>query len=129
LASLRNRKEMLVGNAVESLLKSNLLEVFGERDPKKRRAAMERIYTPDVEFADPDGLLIGLDAIDSKVAALLQSAPEFVFSASGPVYRVHDMTFLAWGLGPDGGDPIVRGADAGFVRDGRIARLYTIIFE
>ena len=34
------------------LLHSNLHEVFSERDPGRRWAAMERTYTEDVRFVD-----------------------------------------------------------------------------
>jgi hypothetical protein len=36
------------------LLHGNLFQVFGERDPGLRRAAIGRTYT-DVTFTDPDG--------------------------------------------------------------------------
>jgi hypothetical protein len=39
----------------KELLHSNLHEVFSERDPERRRAAIERTYTEDVTFIDPEG--------------------------------------------------------------------------
>jgi len=37
-----------------ALLIANLHEVFSERDPEARRAAIERTYAEDVKFIDPD---------------------------------------------------------------------------
>src|ERR1700746_3415414 len=44
---------------VKELLHSNLHEVFSERDPERRRAAIERTYTEDVTFIDPEGAFVG----------------------------------------------------------------------
>jgi hypothetical protein len=41
------------------LLYMNLHEVFSERDPEKRWAAIERTYAEDVRFIDPDGEVVG----------------------------------------------------------------------
>ncbi|MFJ6651554.1 nuclear transport factor 2 family protein [Microbacterium sp. NPDC091313] len=115
-------------DAIQALMTANLLEVFGERDPQRRRAAIERIYTDDVEFLDPDEITTGLDALDAKAQRLLDQAPGFVFSPAGPVYVNHDMGYLAWNFGPEGEAPVVRGVDTCFIRDGRISRVYTLLF-
>jgi hypothetical protein len=112
---------------IQALMNTNLIEVFGERDPQRRRAAIERTYTPDVVFLDPDEIVEGWDALDAKVQKLLDGAPDFVFSPAGPVYVNHDLGYLAWGFGPEGNPPAVRGVDACFFREGRIAKMYTIL--
>jgi hypothetical protein len=114
-------------DSIEDLMTANLLEVFGERDPARRRAAIERTYTDDVVFLDPDEVVEGYDAIDAKAGRLLEGAPGFVFSPAGPIYVNHDMGYLAWNLGPEGQEPVVRGFDACFIRDGRIAKVYTVL--
>lgn len=43
----------------KELLYINLHEVFGERDPDARRAAIERAYAEDVRFIDPEGEVVG----------------------------------------------------------------------
>ncbi len=112
---------------IEALMEANLLEVFGERDPARRAAAIARVYTDDVELLDPDEIVRGHRALDAKAAKLLADAPGFVFAAAGPIYVVHDLGYLAWTFGPAGGPPVVRGVDACFVRDGRIAKVYTLL--
>jgi hypothetical protein len=114
-------------DATESLMRANLLEVFGQRDAELRHAAVERTYTDDVVFLDPEEVVEGRDALEAKVEKLLHGAPGFVFAPEGRVYLNHDMGYLAWGFGPEGQPPVVRGLDACFFRDGRIAKVYTIL--
>jgi hypothetical protein len=112
---------------IEALMKANLLGVFGERDPQRRVAAIERTYAEDVVFADPDEVVVGRDAVDAKVQKLLDEAPGFVFAEAGPVYVNHDLGTLAWSFGPAGQPPVVTGFDICLIRDGLIAKLYTIL--
>ncbi|KQX05762.1 MULTISPECIES: nuclear transport factor 2 family protein [unclassified Leifsonia] len=118
----------MADTVVEKLMHANLLEVFGERDPAKRRDAMARTYTEDVVAADPEGQVGGYDELDAKVQEILDGAPGFVFRAEGSVYTAGDLHYLGWALGPEGAEPIARGADAVFVRDGRISHVYTFLF-
>lgn len=118
----------MVDAAVEQLMRANLLEVFGERDPAKRTEAVRRTYTDDVVFADPHGEVRGPAAVNAKAQEVLNGGPGFVFAADGDVYQVQDLGYLAWTFGPEGA-PVVRGADLGIVHDGRLARVYTVLFQ
>lgn len=112
---------------ITELLSANLLEVFGNRDPVSRRAAIERTYTEDVVFADPEGEVTGWDALEAKAAGLVDDAPaSFVFADAGPVYLGRDTGALAWTFGPEGA-PVARGVDVIEARDGRIAVLRTLL--
>jgi len=112
---------------ITELLSANLLEVFGNRDAGSRRAAIERTYTEDVVFADPEGQVTGWDALEAKAAGLIDGAPAaFAFADAGPVYLGHDTGALAWTFGPEGA-PVARGVDVIEVRDGRIAALRTLL--
>nr|WP_284288710.1 hypothetical protein [Angustibacter aerolatus] len=71
-------------------MRATLLEVFGERDDARRRAAVERVYAPDVVFSDPDEVVTGHDALDAKAKRLLDDAPGFVFRAEGPALVNHE---------------------------------------
>jgi len=114
---------------VAGLMRANLLEVFGERDAGRRRAAIERTHHADVLFADPEGAVTGDDALDAKVQGILDGAPGFVFTASEEPRANLDLGHLPWGFGPEGQPPVVRGLDIALVRDGRIARLYTFLLD
>lgn len=112
---------------ITELLSANLREVFGNRDATSRRAAIERTYTEDVVFADPQGEVTGWDALEAKAAGLIDGAPAaFAFADAGPVYLGQDTGALAWTFGPEGA-PVARGIDVIEVRDGRIAALRTLL--
>jgi hypothetical protein len=113
--------------SIDDLMRANLLEVFGERDPVRRKAAISRTYAPDVVFSDPEESLTGHEALGAKAQALLDASPGFVFTPDGPIHVVDDLGHLAWAFGPEGGEPVVRGVDVALVRDGLIARLYTFL--
>ncbi|MFJ9348402.1 nuclear transport factor 2 family protein [Streptomyces sp. NPDC101237] len=111
---------------VTELLAANLNDVFGNRDPESRRAAIERIYTEDVVFTDPEGVSTGWDALEDKARALLDKVPsDFAFTEDGRRYAGPHDGALAWAFGP-AGEPAARGIDIVTVRDGRIATLLTM---
>ncbi|GAA5154191.1 nuclear transport factor 2 family protein [Amycolatopsis dongchuanensis] len=112
---------------IESLMKANLHEVFGERDPRRRAAAVERTYAEGVVFADPEEVVVGREAIHAKAQRLLDEAPGFVFSEAGPIHVNHDLGVLAWNFGPEGQPPAVRGMDICLMENGLIAKVYTIL--
>ena len=112
---------------IDELMRANLLEVFGERDPDRRRAAIERTYHPGVRFFDPDEAVTGHAALHAKAQQILEGAPGFVFTPDGDVQVNHDLGYLRWRLGPEGQPPVVRGVDIALVEDGLIATVYTFL--
>lgn len=121
--------EVVVSDTLAELMHGNLLEVFAQRDPELRREAAARIYTEDVVFSDDEGSVQGRDAVHAKAGAILDGAPGFVFRPDGDVYEAQELGYLAWALGPEGADPVVRGVDMGIVRDGKLARVYTVLLH
>ncbi len=111
----------------KELLYSNLHEVFSERDPERRRAAIERTYTEDVTFIDPAGEVAGRQALSDQAQKLLDGVPAgFVLEEDGPRYAGTDTAALAWSLGPPG-NPVTRGIDILTIRDGRVSVVHTLI--
>ena len=109
------------------LLHSNLHEVFAERDPGRRWAAIERTYTEDVRFIDPEGELEGWHALSDRTQKLLDGFPaDFVLEEDGPKYVGTDTAALAWRHGPSG-HPVARGIDILTIRDGRVSVLRTLL--
>jgi hypothetical protein len=53
--------------------------------------------------------------------------PDFVFSAAGPVHVSRDLGLLVFNLGVPEQPPAVSGIEVALVRNGRIARLYTLL--
>ena len=109
------------------LLHSNLHEVFSERDPQRRWAAIERTYTEDVTFIDPDGEFVGWQALSDQAQKLLDGPlAGFVFEEDGPRYVGTDTAALAWRFGPSG-SPIARGIVIITIRNGRVSVLRTLV--
>ncbi len=111
----------------KQLLHSNLHEVFSERDPERRWAAIGRTYAEDVTFTDPDGDFVVWQALSDRAQELLDGASAGdVFEADGPTYVGTDMAALAWRFGPPG-KPVARGVDILAIRDGRVSAVRTLI--
>jgi hypothetical protein len=109
------------------LLYANLHEVFSERDPDKRRAAIERTYAQDVAFIDPEAEVVGREALGDRAQKLLDSAPEdSVFEEDSPRYVGPDTAAMAWRFGPPK-SPLARGLDILTIRDGRVTVLRTLL--
>jgi hypothetical protein len=112
---------------IRELLLANLFAVFSERDPERRLQVIERNYTEDVIWSDPDRTTHGREEMNEQAQKLLDRVPDFVFSAAGPVHVSRDLGLLAFNLGVPGQPPAVSGIDVAVVRDGRIACLYTLL--
>jgi hypothetical protein len=111
----------------EQLLHDNLYEVFAERDPERRRAAIERTYSEDVTFIDPDGEVVGRQALSDRAQKILDAAPSsFVFEEEGLAYIGTDTAALAWRFGPPE-SPVARGIDVLTIRGGRVSVVHTLI--
>ena len=56
-----------------------------------------------------EGITVGREALAAKAAALQSKMEGLVFTKAGPVYQTLGLGYLAWALGPDGGDPVATG--------------------
>jgi hypothetical protein len=103
------------------------LQVFSERDPEKRRAAIERTHADDVRFIDPEGEVVGQQALDDRAQKILDDAPaDFVLEEDGLAYVSPDTAVQPWRFGSPG-SPVVRGIDVLTVRDGSVSVVRTLI--
>ena len=111
----------------EELLHSNLHGVFSERDPERRWKVIERTYTEDVTFIDPDGEWVGRKALSDKAQELLDGPTAgFALEEDGPRYVGPDTAALAWRVGP-ADSPVARGIDILTIRDGQVRLLRTLL--
>jgi len=117
----------MMNETVSRLMEANLLGVFNERDGKRRAAAIRSTYAPDVRWTDDEGVSVGHDALEARAQKLQQQSEGLVFRKASPVYQTLDFGYLAWHLGPEGGDPVASGFDVAIVRNDVIAELYTVI--
>ena len=111
----------------KELLHSNLHEVFSERDPEKRWAAIERTYHEDVRFIDPEDEVVGRQALNDRAQKILDDVPaDFVLEEDGLGYTSADTAAMPWRFGPPG-RPVVRGIDILTLRDGLVSVVHTLI--
>ena len=112
---------------VNNLMEANLLGVFNERDAQLRALTIESTYAADVRWTDDEGTSVGREALEAKAIALQSQMQGLVFTKASPVYQTRRLGYLAWKLGPEGGDPVASGFDVAVVRNDLIAELYTVI--
>ena len=110
---------------IRELLLLNLFVVFSERDPDRRLKAIVANYTEDVVWSDSEATTHGHEELNERAQVVLDSTPDFVFNAAGPVHVLRDLGQLAFNYGVPEQPPAVTGYDVALVRDGRIAVLYT----
>ena len=116
-----------MSDRIHELLHRNLQEVFGEGDAKRRRAAIDELYTEDCALYVPPGKIVGREALDKFAGDLRATHPHFVYTPRGEPQTLHDAGRLAWGSGPRGGAPEYTGLDVIITRNGRIAALYVFL--
>jgi SnoaL-like domain len=119
---------MAPSDALAQLMARNVSEVFGQRDPGRRRRAIAELYAEDCAFYDAEAESVGQAAISDRVERILgDTPPEFAFSLIGPAEVLHDLGRLRWQTGPAGAPPVVSGTDVAVFADGRIRTLYTFL--
>ena len=103
------------------LLRINLEEVTSERDPERRRAAIDRAYVEDLKFLDSEADVVGRQAFSDRIQEILDGAPaDFVLEHDGPAYVGPDTAAQPWRFGPPG-NPVIRGMDVLTLRGGRVS--------
>lgn len=109
------------------LMTRSLLDVFNQRDPKQRAAAIAEVYSPDIVFYEGHGTTRGPEALVDRVQQLLDGVPGFTFQPVGEPAINHDMGRQPWTLGPPDGPPVVFGTDIVRIRDNHIGALYVFV--
>jgi hypothetical protein len=114
-----------LSNSIATLLTRNLQDVFGENDPKRRRAAIDEIFAEDGVFYDPTkGAYRGRDEIDRVAGAIRATHPDFRYQPIAEPEELGDGGRVRWVSGRPGEVPAYAGTDFIIARDGRIAALY-----
>ena len=117
-----------MSDALAEMMLRNLREVFSERDPARRKAAIAAIYAEDAVLYEAEGQVEGREAIDAHVGGLLNRFPAaFAFTPRGAPARNHDIGRLCWQLGPAGAAAVRTGMDVARFEGGRIRALYVFL--
>ncbi len=77
----------------------NLFVVFSERDSERRMKAIVANYTEDVVWSDAEATTHGHEELNERAQTVLDSTPDFVFNAAGPVHVLRNLGQLAFNYG------------------------------
>src|SRR3989442_7984529 len=91
--------------SISTLLTRNLHEVFGENDPARRRAAIDKIFTEDCVFYEPRGVHRGRDEIDRVAGAIKATHPDFRYQPIAGPEELGNGGRVPWGFGRPCGAP------------------------
>jgi len=80
--------------SISTLLTSNLHDVFGENDPRRRRAVIDEIFTEDRVFYEPGGVHRGRDEIDRVAGAIKATHPDFRYQPIAEAEEFHFILFF-----------------------------------
>ena len=112
----------------DALMQANIVRVFNERDPDRRRVALDELYTDNATLCDPETVATGPQAISDAVGSLHRMLPSgFVFTAVGHAVGHNGAARLFWQAGPPGGPAAVTGTDVAHFENGRIKLLYVFV--
>ena len=112
----------------DALMQANIVRVFNERDPDRRRIALSELYSADAVLYDPETVATGWGAISQAVQDLLQRLPpDFAFTAAGHAVGHNGAARLFWRAGPPDGPVAVTGIDVAHIENGRIKLLYVFV--
>ena len=94
---------------------------WNETDPGFRASLLGALWTADGSYTDPLAEAHGREEIGAVIAAAQAQFPGLRFTLTGPVDAHHRQARFTWGLGPDGGEPLVEGFDVAVTDgDGRL---------
>lgn len=102
-------------------LAARYIEAWNERDPSRRRALVEALWSPDGSYVDPLGNALGHAEIDGLIGAIQSRFPGMAFRPAGKPDGYANQIRFSWTLGPDGADPLAGGTDFATVAEGRLA--------
>ena len=116
------------GGDFDALMQANIVRVFNERDPDRRRVALDELYTDNATLCDPETVATGPQAISDAVGSLHRMLPSgFVFTAVGHAVGHNGAARLFCQAGPSGGPAVVTGTDVAHFENGRIKLLYVFV--
>src|SRR5258705_9946394 len=116
------------GIDVDALMQANIVRVFNERNPDRRRAALGELYTENATLCDPETVATGRDAISGAIDSLHRMLPpDFVFIAIGRAVGHNGAARLFWRAGPPDGPAAITGTDVAHIEHGRIKLLYVFV--
>jgi hypothetical protein len=90
---------------------NDYIALWNETAPALRKEALVNAWRSDAAYADPVMRGKGHGEIDALIDAVHARFPGFIFSLIGPADGHGNAVRFSWGLGPKGGEAVVKGTD------------------
>ncbi|KAH8805103.1 hypothetical protein F5884DRAFT_754677 [Xylogone sp. PMI_703] len=116
-------------DSIKTLLKTNLLSVFNERNDLIRRRVIEETYTDDVVWFETHTVNYGKVEMQKVATKLLEDSPGFQFNIKGKAQICQNMGSLEWTFGPAENPSLMQGLDVIIVQDGKIKVIWKLQFR
>ncbi|WP_030857417.1 nuclear transport factor 2 family protein [Streptomyces sp. NRRL S-37] len=100
------------------------LASWNERDPVRRRALVDALWTDDAGYVDPITAAEGRDAVEEVMATAQRQFPGLVYRPAGKADGHHGVARLGWELAPDGGPAVIVGLAVMVTERSRLRRLH-----
>jgi len=104
------------------------ISVWNERDVRKRRLLIDKVFSDECVYIDPNDSVSGRDAIERLVEALQARLPDLRFTLAGAVNAHHDQALFGWTLAaPGAATPTATGVDMAVLDGDRIRQLHGFV--
>lgn len=103
------------------------LAIWNETDAEHRRGLIAECWTENATYIDPLMRGEGHEQINGLVQAVQNRFPDFRFSLIGRADGFGDNLRFSWGLGPDGGEAVIKGTDFALLEGGRLKAVHGFI--
>lgn len=100
---------------------NDYIALWNETDHARRKELLANTWTPNAAYVDPIMRGKGHDEIDALIGAVHAKFAGFVFSLITPADGHGSAVRFSWGLGPKGGEAVVKGTDFVSLEGDRIA--------
>lgn len=109
-------------------LVQDYIAIWNERDAGKRRLLLDKVFSDECVYIDPNASVAGRDAIERLVEGLQARIPDLRFTLSGAVNAHHDQVLFGWALAaPGAATPAATGVDMAVLDGDRIRQLHGFV--
>ncbi|MDD7887988.1 VOC family protein [Flavivirga sp. 57AJ16] len=111
---------------IEALAKKHL-DIWTEKNAKKRNKYIKEVYTEGVEIVDPFFVINGHSKLNDFIEGLQKKHPGFDFSLAQPIESHNNIARLFWQFGTTSKPDEITGQDIFVIENGKIKSLYIFI--
>lgn len=112
----------------DDLMRANIAQVFNERNPQKRLAALDALWSAQPVLYEHDAAITGAEEISANLTALQARLPAgTTFTPVGKAIGHHASAILKWQASVPGQQAHTTGTDVALFENGRIHRLYVFL--